>query len=888
MATFKTSVECLDAFKASLEELRLDDKDIIEIIDGVKVRAEQLMRLGKNVSKTSALRQAAKEMEVDQQILKAKTEHQALLTIEKRSELLGTIKNFVKAGGLAGDGLKAIVEVFRRDVRSAIHSVGNMVLEQTRKDFGGVVQKMRAHPDYPDGSLWKDFDKDTHSKDIRSELDSRPTNNPRARAIADIIIENRTQQVLALNDQGALIQLKKNYVATQEHDWTRIRNAGLEPGARPGSRSSRKKSYGVWKNAIYNRLDHEAMFRGMSDERIDVTLEGIHRDMMNRYDGKTAEDGLTDDGAFADVDVRPVTSSLAKQVSEQRHLIFKDTENWWAYHKEFGSSKTFSNAIKQEVIGRAKKIGVMKKFGPNPELTMRGLLNDARQFVKDLDDSADHIKSLDPKQSDAAWQDSWLKVTGFGAAHGLERTKAVLAFGTFVLRSSKLGGVAITSFVMDRMTGFRGLVASGMRSMESFTGSVLRASEGNKEMMRDQLYALEGFTDRTVDRFEPGALDARTRRWTNKFFKWIGMSAVNDDNKANITSHLAFLVGRNTKNNLDKLPEPLQKDLKQAGIEAAEWDVVRRAKIIKGKNGEEHLFPSEVQALGDDAFHSVLRSQGKPVNARNIRKARTDLTDSYGIYLTDRTDSIVVTPDLTTQRQMSGGIGGTKGTQEGTYPNVALKILTQFRSFPIAYMNRFANRALHHAPASANKGMQRFQALKSGIMTDSPLWTIGTVASLIIGSFTVMQLKSLVRGQGLIDINQEDPEKQMKLFRRVLLMSGIVGIVGDIIFDEYDQSFNAAATRLLGGPAGDLINGAFTSMSHMVDGNPAKAGGQIFRTARKNYPGANVPIAGDLVNYLILDALQDMIFPGSVRERERRIKRLRLKTTGALFGPGAR
>lgn len=872
MANLRPVAECVSELKANVEGLKLDDEQLNKLVEEVRTRAIQLEESG--ISRQAALDKAAKEMSLRQQLAQSIAKRNKALMEEKRRGLVEVVRGWIDSGGTVQDGLKSLMEGFRRDVKGAFRSLENVIKNTTREDYGGFMHAVDKE------GLMKEWRADTHAADIMTILDEKPLAkpNPKAEKIAELVKKFQLQQVMRMNEHGAWITPRKQYITLQEHNHRRVRDLGRGKGVagtKIGSKVDDNVSFNKWLQSILPKLDTKATFPGKSEEEIVRILKGSHNRIVTEYNGRTGPDGFTEDGPIAPSDVTPIVS-VASQVSEARHFVFKDAASWWEYHKEFGTTTTFASAVEQQLNNNAKKAALMSMFGPDPERNLKAILSDLNESVRKRPDASTQVEGLDIKKISNVWYDSWLRLTGFGAFKGLERTKFAANTLVTIARTAKLGGTGITSFVLDRVALWRGMVTRGLTNMESFSKSVLKLNEQNKDEIQAQLFALDSIMDRTIERFGPGNMDAKLRRLENKFFKWTGLNWVTDDNKATATAMLAWQNGRNRGKSFGKLPKENQIDLRGAGIDEVEWETLRRAAPVADKNGDPMLLPSSIKELPDDAFHDILRSKKLDVNPRNIRRAKSELEESYGIYLTDQTDAQVITPGTSEQRILSGGFLGTQGAREGSLVQIGLKMMTQFRSFPVAYMNRFANRSLHHAPAGANKGISRLQALAT---QDHMLWTVGNLVALSMGAFMVMEMKSILRGQGAINPSQQDPDKQIELMKRVLLTSGTLGIISDMFFEDYDQGFNAASKRLLGGPIfGDMGDGLFAALGATTSGDPGKGGEIFLKTLRKNLPFANIPIAGDAFNYIILDAIQNMASPGSVEERDARIGRLRPET----------
>src|SRR3546814_11354990 len=68
------------------------------------------------------------------------------------------------------------------------------------------------------------------------------------------------------------------------------------------------------------------------------------------------------------------TRKLANRHAEHRELVFKDGDAWMRYDRKYGTGNPFT-AIMGHLRGMSQNIASLERFGPNPDATVRPLLD---------------------------------------------------------------------------------------------------------------------------------------------------------------------------------------------------------------------------------------------------------------------------------------------------------------------------------------------------------------------------------------------------------------------------------------------------------------------------------------------------------------------------------
>ncbi len=133
-----------------------------------------------------------------------------------------------------------------------------------------------------------------------------------------------------------------------------------------------KKGFDGWYDSIIEKLDLVSM--GLTRNTSRKTLKSVHDNMIS---GGTS-------------DIKPGVFSgggkVANRHKEERFFIFKDAESQLSYMEEFSDVNIF-NAVTDYVSLMSTEIGLMERFGPNPDLTVRTLSDMANIKAKNINAS---------------------------------------------------------------------------------------------------------------------------------------------------------------------------------------------------------------------------------------------------------------------------------------------------------------------------------------------------------------------------------------------------------------------------------------------------------------------------------------------------------------------
>jgi len=241
-----------------------------------------------------------------------------------------------------------------------------------------------------------------------------------------------------------------------------------------------------------------------------------------------------------------------------------------------------------------------------------------------------------------------------------------------------------------------------------------------------------------------------------------------------------------------------------------------------------------------------------------------DTQRKYRAFLADRVDYAVLNPGAKTNYYMLWGTDMKRGTAAGE----AIRMVGQFKGYPIAFMERIMGREVYGRGADT---LGQALTNKNGELVAIAQLIAWTTAM----GYVSMTAKDMAKGRTPRDIT--DPDVAWRTFLAAAAQGGGMGIYGDFLFGEANRAGGGTASTLLGPTISDVakINDMF---KRAVRGEGSTA--EVFNTALKMAAGAN-PVASVAVNgyprialdYLVLYRIQEEMSPGYLRRMERRMER---------------
>ena len=643
------------------------------------------------------------------------------------------------------------------------------------------------------------------------------------------------------NEAGAYIRKLPGYITRQSHDMDKIRNAG----------------FAEWRRTIEPLLD-ERTFDGVQDREafLDSVFQGLSTGI---HFGTGSVPGLKG------------TRNIAKAASQERVLHFREADGWFQYNERFGRGALVDTVMNGMRLS-AQNTGLMKILGPNAEANYDQIVEMLTRELRKTDQAA--ATKLDNARKGKL--DNFInQVNGNsnipGNAIGASVGQAVRAFQSL----TKLGG-AVLSSIADIPISASEMRYQGKSLLDAY-GSALKNALGaigdmGKSIANRQLtvknkqarrvlaelgVSLDATTGLFTSRFDPSgeAIPGRVSNAMRTFFRLNGLTLWTDSMRAGSIIGMAQHIGSLSSKSFNKLPQGLQDTLNLFGIGKAEWDLIRSvgAREFDGVDGK-FLTPEMISQIDDSLLKAHLESIGVKPTDFQIKKLKTDLTDSFRTYYVDRSMFAVIEPDAKTRAIML------RDSQPGTVMGETMRAMMQFKAFPFAIAQKIWGREI--------RGRRTRGAAVAGMAEL-------IVASTIFG-YLAMSAKDIAKNR-----TPRDPSNP-KTMVAAFLQGGAAGIYGDFLFGDVKNRFGGGLVSTLAGPTAGTIDQLATIYGKARDGEDA--GKDLFRLAYQAAPAAaavayppasalNAVYAKAALDHLIYYNVMEALSPGYKRRMERRLKK---------------
>lgn len=533
-----------------------------------------------------------------------------------------------------------------------------------------------------------------------------------------------------------------------------------------------------------------------------------------------------------------VSSKVTSRHSESRVLHFKDADAWMEYQKDFGGMQ-FVDLVEAHINGLSKDIALVENLGSNPKNSMRILMDAAEK--------KDWSKGLAPKDTGKTRKRAQTMFEEFMGQNSPQ--SEVLANLGLAYRSmnvaSMLGGTTLSSFTDQAMiaktasihniayrktfgelitqlnpknTEDRALAHSLGLATEEMLGSIARWSD-------DGLTSVHGKSE---------VMARVSNSLASQVMRVSGLNALTAASKIGFSKMLMEKYGRLSR---DKAWTDLHADdrelMQKTGLSERAWEVMRLADPVIDRKGNQLMSARSIYEIPD----SKLTTFGDP------QKVRDEVASSFQAHLLDEQGMAVIEAGLRERTWMTGGI------KKGSVMGEILKGITQFKSFPTAFLMRHGSRAM-----SMEKGISK-------VAYGASLFGMTT----ILGAL-VVQLKEIVNGNDPSTMwDSDDPKKSLDFFKRSAVQGGGLSILGDIIVAGTDTTGRGATDFAMGPLGADFkaaLNLTVGNTTQLANGVETNAANEAFKVLKGKIPAQNLWYTKAVANRLVFDEMQDMIAPG--------------------------
>lgn len=530
-------------------------------------------------------------------------------------------------------------------------------------------------------------------------------------------------------------------------------------------------------------------------------------------------------------------SKVTSRHSESRVLHFKDADAWMEYQSEYGGMQ-FVDLVEAHVSGLSKDIALAENLGSNPKGSMKILM-----------DAAEKKDWLNGLNADATGKSRKRAQMMFDEFMGQNTPQSqILANGFLAYRSmnvaSMLGGTTLSSITDQAMIAKTASVHN-IAYRKTFGELIKHLNPANKEdrklahslglATQEMLGSIARWADDglTSVHGKSEAIARSSSSLATQVLRVSGLNALTAASKVGFTKILMDKYGTLTRtkdwNDLDALDREL---LQGTGLSERAWEVMRLADPVVDRNGNQLMSARSIYQIPDDQ----LTKFGNP------KKVKDEIASQFQAHLLDEQGMAVIEAGLRERTMLQIG-------QKGTIGGEIWRSMTQFKSFPTAFLMRHGSRAM-----SLDKGTSKAAYLAS-------LFAMTTALGAL-----VVQLKELASGNDpQIMYDEDDPQKAINFFTRSAVQGGGLSFIGDILVAGQDATGRGLDSFMVGPFGNDvktvagLTVGNFTQYYQDKDTNAAN---EAFKALKNKTPAQNLWYTKAATNRMIFDEMQDMIAPG--------------------------
>ncbi|MCO8073158.1 hypothetical protein NI470_05305 [Acinetobacter lwoffii] len=547
-------------------------------------------------------------------------------------------------------------------------------------------------------------------------------------------------------------------------------------------------------------------------------------------------------------------SKVTSRHSESRVLHFKDAESWMEYQSEFGGMP-FVDLVEAHISGLSKDIALAENLGSNPKGSMKILMDAAEK--------KDWLNGLNADTTGKSRKRAQMMFDEFMGQNTPQ--SQILANGFLAYRSmnvaSMLGGTTLSSITDQAMIAKTASVHN-IAYRKTFGELVSHLNPANKEdrklahslglATQEMLGSIARWADDglTSVHGKSEAIARTSSSLATQVLRVSGLNALTAASKVGFTKILMDKYGTLTRtkdwNDLDVLDREL---LQGTGLSERAWQVMQLADPVVDRNGNQLMSARSIYEIPDNK----LTAFGDP------KKVKDEIASQFQAHLLDEQGMAVIEAGLRERTMLQIG-------QKGTIGGEIWRSMTQFKSFPTAFLMRHGSRAM-----SLDKGTSKAAYLAS-------LFAMTTALGAL-----VVQLKEIASGNDpQIMYDENDPQKAINFFTRSAVQGGGLSFIGDILVAGQDTTGRGLDSFMVGPFGNDvktvagLTVGNFTQYYQDKDTNAAN---EAFKALKGKIPAQNLWYTKAATNRLVFDEMQDMIAPGYreklLRKAERQHDRTR-------------
>jgi hypothetical protein len=710
-----------------------------------------------------------------------------------------------------------------------IEQTGQYIVGLRNESISGLSDMIDAAQSKDGTGAWRnlgmrmfDLDNPAMTADVVREVFANgagSTGNKLAQAGAKAWLSTIEAMRLRFNAAGGDVgKLGYGYLG-QAHDAAKVRDAGAD----------------YWSAKVLPLLDREQYVR--PDGRLIDDPEML--DLLRGAHDTLATGGLNkvEPGAYRGAGAR------ANRGSDGRVLHFKDGDAWMGYMDEFGEGSLY-DAMVGHVSQMARDIGLVERYGPNPEQQYR-VQSDVAKRADDLGGVAG-IK--DQRLAGTTSEAYWNVVSGKAATPENLLLSQVGQDLRNIQTAAKLGG-AVLSSTTDMGTIAATLHYNKLPYFDMLRNVGKQFDGDTRDFLQAHGIIGESLTS-TLNRWTGDNMThSLSGRVAGSVMKLSLMNAWTDGLRNAFSMTMMGGLGKMSAKKWGDLTEWDRHLLERKGLTNVDWDVVNQAKLTDHQ-GSQYLTPQSIKATG-------------------AADAAQVATKVLGMTL-DEAYFAVVNPDVATRAIVTGG-----GRPAGTIDGELWRSFAQFKSFPIAMMTRHWRRVLD-TPQGLEGAPLGFGAESTGGAAFNKVAVLaGLNLTLMMIGGVVLQNKALVQGKDPYDMTDG------KFWMRAFTQGGGAGYLGDLLFKDPTEQRGNKTEQVVGtvlgpsagavaGLAGDLMLG---NAWEAAKGKDTHIAAEALRWTNSQLPYSNLWWTRGAYEHWFLFSAQEALNPGYLGRMKQRAQK---------------
>jgi hypothetical protein len=444
---------------------------------------------------------------------------------------------------------------------------------------------------------------------------------------------------------------------------------------------------------------------------------------------------------------KPVVSKDWAKIERTRHMFYK-YKDWKSYgmaNKEFGQGSLFKSWL-MDINMSGQQTGMAQIMGSAPEM----MYNEMRH-IQVAKNPVTPLNSVQYSLTDSLFNNllgvnkgAW-NPTVANIGSSIRSLSSMARLGKIVLRSipdiSNIGGMAQRAGA-GYWAPYFNAIANAFNLMPGESRIILART------MSSSLNVHMGTVSRYID---TAGMGDTVSRLSNKFFHGVGLDAWDKGNKLSAMDPVMKTYGKDSTKSFEALNNQQQSWLKRFNISDHEWDALR-------SKTEKRLFSTDnVDNLTDSELRALWNKSDKIVPLSDYRQ--TLYRKVFGMFDTLHEFS-VLNPTAYTNMITTGNL------RAGTAGGEAMRMIMQFKGYPIQYMKRVWV-----------GGMQDFDSYQARMMYALNM-SLGTM---MLASLSEV-LVAIAGGLTPPDPTKMSRSEQIKYYGKIL--AGGLGIFGTILNDK--------------------------------------------------------------------------------------------------------